>query len=345
MPRVIESPQNFTVIGENIHTTRIVLLKGKHVTTLEDGTEAVTFKGESREDRYLFIPESFKTTQPYQQGHVKHFMIAVNKGISDNPSEQAEGEAYIRFEVRRQAAAGARYLDLNVDEVSYKLEVQKRAMQWLVKTVQQVSPVPLSVDSSNPDIIEAGLTEYDGGAGRPMINSVALERLETLDLVKEFNGKVIVTAAGAEGMPNDAEERAENVGQLMEAVQTHNIPLSDVFIDGLVFPISVDPQYGLHYLDAVRLLRKTLGNEVHITGGLSNVSFGLPKRKLVNQTFTYLSLEAGIDSGIVDPTQSSMEEIFNLNPKNERVRLALQMLLSEDEFCVNYIQAFREGRL
>ena len=345
MPRVIESPQDFTIIGENIHATRIVLLKGKRVTTLKNGTEVVTFKGESGEDRCLSIPENFKTTQPYQQGHVKHFMIAVNKGISDNPAEQAEGEAYIGFEVRRQAAAGAHYLDLNVDEVSYQLEVQKRAMQWLVSTVQQISPVPPSVDSSNPDIIEAGLAEYDGGAGRPMVNSVALERLETLDLVKEFNGKVIVTAAGAEGMPNDAEERAENVGQLMEAVQAHDIPLSDVFIDGLVFPISVDPQYGLHYLDAVRSLRETLGNEVHIAGGLSNVSFGLPKRKLVNQTFTYLSLEAGIDSGIVDPIQSSMEEIFNLDPENEQVRLAREMLLGEDEFCVNYIQAFREGRL
>ena len=131
----------------------------------------------------------------------------------------------------------------------------------------------------------------------------------------------------------------------MESVQTYDISLSDVFIDGLVFPISVDPQFGLHYLDAVRSLRETLGNEVHITGGLSNVSFGLPKRKLANQAFTYLSLEAGIDSGIVDPIQSSLEEIFNLDPENEKVRLALEMLLGKDEFCTNYILAFREGRL
>ena len=345
MPRAIESPGQFTIIAENIHATRIVLRNGRRTKTLEDGTEAVTFRGESGEERLLTVPESFKSTQPYEQGQIKHFMIAMSKGIGDDPDERAEGADYIAYEARRQIAAGAHFLDLNVDELSYRLDVQKRAMAWLVKTTQEVSSVPPSIDSSNPEIIEAGLAEYDGRAGRPMINSVALERLETLDLVKSHDAKVIVTASGAEGMPSDDTERVENVQEVMRAVEAANIPLDDVYIDCLVFPISVASQYGNDYLNAVSEIRAFYGSQVHITGGLSNVSFGLPRRKLVNDTFIYLGLEAGIDCGIIDPIQSDIEAVFDLNVGSEGVRLAREMLLGEDDFCVNYIQAYREKRL
>ena len=163
---MIGSDQDFVIIGENIHATRIVLLKGIRVTNLEDGTEAVIFRGESGEQRFMPVPESYKRTQPYEQGQVKHYMIAVQKGLSEDPEEQAQGRAYVHYGVRRQVDAGADFLDLNVDEVSYKVDVQKRAMEWLVEAVQEVSPVPPSVDSSNADIIAAGLARYDG-PGRP----------------------------------------------------------------------------------------------------------------------------------------------------------------------------------
>ena len=345
MPRIVDSAQDFLIIGENIHATRVVLLKGIRVTTLEDGTEAVIFQGESGEQLSMPIPESYKQTQPYQQGHVKHYMIAVNKGLSEDPEERAQGRAYVHYGVRRQVNAGARFLDLNVDEVSYQIEVQKQAMEWLVRTVQEVSSLPPSVDSSNAEIIAAGLAQYDGRAGRPMLNSLALERPETLDLVEQHNARIIVTAAGAEGMPADAAERVANVRQLMDLVEAQGIPLDDVYIDGLVFPISVAADFGRHYLDAVTELRELYGPEVHITGGLSNVSFGLPQRKLVNLAFIHLGLEAGIDSGIVDPVQCNIQAILDLDIESEPIRLAREVLLGEDEFCVNYLQAWRAGRL
>ena len=345
MPRAIESPEQFVIIAENIHATRIVLRNGRRMTTLEDGTEAVTYKGESGEDRYLSVPESFKSTQPYEQGQIKHFMIAMSKGIGDDPEEQAEGADYVNQEVRRQTEAGAHFLDLNVDELSYRLEVQKQAMAWLVKTAEAVSPVPLSIDSSNPEIIAAGLAEYEGRVGSPMVNSVALERLETLDLVKSHDAKVIVTASGADGMPDDDEERVTNIREVMSAAESAGVPLGDIYIDCLVFPISVAAQYGTDYLNAVSEVRNLYGSEVHITGGLSNVSFGLPRRKLVNDTFIHLGLEAGIDCGIIDPIQSKIEDVFDLNVDSEGVRLAREMLLGQDDFCVNYIQAWREKRL
>ena len=345
MSRVINSPDDFTIIGENIHATRVVLRNGRRALTLDDGTEAVPFEDESGEQRLLTVPDSFKETQAYQQGQIKHFMIAMHKGIGDDPDERAEGVAYVHCEARRQVAAGAHFLDLNVDEISYQIEIQKRAMAWVVRTVQEVSPVPLSVDSSSPDIIAAGLAEHDGRAGRPMVNSVALERLETLDLVKQYDARVIVTAAGQDGMPQDDEERVANVGAVMDAVQSAGIPMTDVYIDCIVFPISVSGDYGPHYLDAVAAVRETYGPEVHITGGLSNVSFGLPKRKLINDTFIHLGIEAGIDAGIMDPIQSKISEVVNLDSDSERVGLARDMLLGRDDFCMNYIQAFRDGKL
>ena len=342
---MINRPEDFTIIGENIHATRVLLRNGKRATTLEDGTEAVAFTGEEDQTRYLHVPESFKKTQAYEQGQLKHFMIAILKGLDEDPEERAQGRDYIHFEIRRQCEAGAHFLDLNVDEVSYDLEIQKPAMAWLVRTVQEASPIPPSIDSSNPDIIAAGLEVYDGRLGRPMINSVALERLETLELVKSHNARVIVTAAGSDGMPEDDAERVTNVNAVMEAVRSHDLPLSDVTIDCLVFPISVAGEYGLHFLDAVKEVRKTYGSEVHVTGGLSNVSFGLPSRKLINDTFINLSIAAGIDTGIIDPVQSKIGAILDLDTDQEPVRLAQEMLLGRDDFCANYIQAWRTGRL
>ena len=146
-------------------------------------------------------------------------------------------------------------------------------------------------------------------------------------------------------MPADAAERVANVKQLMDLVEARGIPLDDVYIDGLVFPISVAADFGRHYLDAVTELRELYGPEVHITGGLSNVSFGLPQRKLVNLAFIHLALEAGIDSGIVDPVQCNIQAILDLDIESEPIRLAREVLLGEDEFCVNYLQAWRAGRL
>ncbi len=345
MPRVIDSPEQFTSIGENIHATRVVLRNGRRAKTLDDGTEVVPFKGDSGEDRLLTVPEWYKKTQPYELGQIKHFMIAVMKGIGDDPAEQEEGAAYIHQEVRRQVRAGADYLDLNVDEISPKLDIQFQGMRWLVATTQSVSPLPLSVDSSNAEIIAEGLAAYDASADRPMVNSVALERIETLDLVKDHDARVVVTAAGASGMPSDDDERVENVLQVMESVRSKGVALGDVFVDPLAFPISVDPAYGNHFFDAVRKLREAYGNEIHITGGLSNISFGLPRRKLINDTFIYLALEAGIDSGIIDPIQSKMGAVFDLDTDSEPVKLAIEMLSGRDDFCMNYIQAFRDGKL
>ncbi|MCH7735309.1 MAG: dihydropteroate synthase, partial [Chloroflexi bacterium] len=313
--------------------------------TLDDGTEAVTWKDGSGEERLLIIPEHFKESQAYGQNQHKHFMIAIWKGVHGDADESADGAAFVQREAVRQAEAGASFLDLNVDEVSPNVDEQTRSMRWLVETVQQVATVPLSIDSSLPAIIEEGLAAYDGSAGRPMLNSVALERIDTLDLVTKHNAHVVITAAGRDGMPDNADERVENVSEVLEAALSAGIPPGDIHIDGLVFPIAVDGRYGMDYLNAITKLRDKFGADVHIGGGLSNVSFGIPNRRLVNDVFLHMAIEHGADSGIIDPITTKVARSLDLDTDSEPVQLALDMLHGNDDYCMNYIAAHRDGRL
>ncbi len=345
MASVISGPDEFTVIGENIHATRVVLRNGRRAVTLDDGTEAVNWTDGDGEDRLLIIPEHFKESQAYAQNQHKHFMIAIWKGLHGDADESAEGTAYVQREAIRQAEAGADFLDLNVDEVSPRVDEQIASMRWLVGAVEAVATVPVSVDSSLPAIIEEGLAAYGGGPGRPMLNSVALERIDTLELVSEHNAHVVVTAAGRDGMPDNAEERVENVSEVIEAALSAGIPASDLHVDGLVFPIAVDGRYGMDYLNAVTQIREKFGADIHLGGGLSNVSFGIPNRRLVNDVFLRMAIEHGADSGIIDPITTSVARSQELDMESERVQLALDMLSGNDEYCMNYITAHREGRL
>jgi cobalamin-dependent methionine synthase I len=333
----------FTVVGENIHTTRAVSKKSPRFSVLDDGTEGIRFRDAAGNTRYLTVPESYRAAQAYQQGQIKHIMIAVQKGLSDDSAAQEEGTAYIHSEARRQIEAGAHFLDLNVDETSSVLDVQLAAMQWLVQTVQAVSPISLSIDSSKTVILREGLKAYDRRAGRPMLNSAALERLDTLDLAREYDADVIAGASGVGTIPKDTAERVANVKQLLQ--HAGGIPQDHIHVDPLVTPISVDSAYGRHYLDAVRAVREIYGSAIHITGGLSNVSFGMPNRKLVNEAFIVLAVEAGIDGAIIDPVQSKLADVLAQDRTAEPFMLARAMLEGEDEYCVAYLKAFRAGKL
>jgi 5-methyltetrahydrofolate--homocysteine methyltransferase len=335
----------FCVIGENIHTTRSVLRAGKLVTTAPSGEEAVRYTTAQGETRYLPIPEEFKSRQDYQEGRVKHVMVAIHAAMFGAGEAAAEGLRYLQAMVEKQVKAGADYLDLNVDEFSWNLEEQKAAMNWLVRAVEPLAPVPLSIDSSNQEILAAGIQACAGRAGKPMLNSASRERIEALDVAARHGLPVVVTASGGTGMPQNAEERIANASFIVEAALAKDIPLERLFVDTLVFPISVDSQSVLHCLDAFRHLRALYGERVHLTGGLSNVSFGMPCRKLINEVFLNLAVEAGADSGIVDPVTSDLNRVFLTDTNAPPYRLALAMLMGDDPGCTNFLEAYREGEL
>ncbi|MBH75403.1 MAG: hypothetical protein CL896_06405 [Dehalococcoidia bacterium] len=268
-------------------------------------------------------------------------MLAIESGMSGSE----EAVSFLQSEILAQELKGVHFLDLNIDEISYKQPTQIAAMEWLVDLYQEIASTPPSIDSSSTDIIQAGLNKYNGVLGRPLINSAALERVDTLDLVREHNAQVVVTAAGREGMPSNSAERVQNAKAMIEEALKRNIELSDIFVDLLVFPISVDSTFGTDYLNAVADLRQEFGQEIHIIGGLSNISFGLPKRKLINAVFTKLAIQNGADGGIIDPVQTSIEEILALDLNDPSAAIAADMLMGHDEFCVRYLQAFRSNKL
>ena len=343
----MKSP-TFSVIGENIHTTRVLMRKGRRGVLDPQGEESIKYRGRDGIDQYMSIPDDFKRTKVYEEGRVKHFMIAVTKGMSDDPLEQKQGESYIAAEIDRQERLGSHFLDLNIDEISHHIEIQKKALRWLIGFYGSISKLPPSVDSSSSELIKVGLEEYERigrPQGDPMINSASLERVEVLDLASRHKGHVIVTSAGNDSMPSDEKGRVENAAEMVDLCRDRNISFDRVHVDPLLFPISVDQTFGNHYLDAVKLMRKEFGDQIRITGGLSNVSFGLPSRRLINDTFIRLAIDAGVDSGILNPVESNWGRVMGLDMESERVKLAMDMLLGHDEFCMNFIGAFREGRL
>ena len=153
--------KDFIIVGENIHTTRVVLRNGKRVATIAAGAEAVVYTCSEGTTRHLVIPEEIKRSQDYEEGRVKHVKIAVNAAMSGREPEASEGLEYLRSLVRRQERTGADFLDLNVDEISLRPAEQKNAMQWLVRTVQGMTSLPVSIDSSNIEIIQKGMEACD----------------------------------------------------------------------------------------------------------------------------------------------------------------------------------------
>ena len=335
----------FIIIGENIHTTRVVLRKGNLVTERPNGDEAVRYLDRSKKRHYMVIPEKIKQTQDYQEGRVKHVTVAIQLAMSGQGSKANEGMEYLYSLAQRQINAGADFLDLNVDEISLKPEEQKEAMRWIVQTIQPISSIPLSIDSSSIDTLRIGLETCSNHQGRALLNSASLERLEALDLAKQHDTEVIVTAAGETGMPQNAEERVANASQIVETALAKGISIQDVYIDPLVLPISVDAEFGNHFFDAIRLLRQRYGSKIHITGGFSNVSFGLPCRRLINDVFIDLAVDAGVDSGIIDPITSKIQNVLNINRNSRPYQLTKDMLLGGDLYCKNFLSAYRKGEL
>jgi 5-methyltetrahydrofolate--homocysteine methyltransferase len=178
-----------------------------------------------------------------------------------------------------------------------------------------------------------------------MLNSVALERLDALDLATKHDAVVVVTAAKEDGMPSNEHERLENVGRIIESALAKGISRDDLYVDPLYFPISVSGEYGPHGLNAISLIRDEFGEDIHISGGMSNVSFGLPRRKLVNEVFLRLAIDHGADSGIVDPVQTSIADVLELDMDSRPVKITTDMLMGQDDFCMNYLTAFRAGDL
>ena len=335
---------DFIAVGENIHCTRIYKVGGKFCGQREDGSPAI-FYGQGRAERALSVPVCFTQNADWTAGKVKHCQVAIWQGVNGDAAGQAAGRAYLEYLASSQEAAGATYLDINVDEYSTDVEERVRLMEWAVDVVQGAASIPASIDSSNIDILAAGLRACDRQRGRPMVNSVSLERADAIDTAATHNAVVIASAAGEKGLPSTQEERMGNIDRVIGKLRESGLAAADIHIDPLVFPISTDGRNGVNFLETVAAVRAQYGPEIHIVAGLSNISFGMPSRKLINQVFAWLSVEAGADGGIVDPEQINGAILRELDPECEPFRLARALLTGEDDFGMEFISASRSGRV
>ncbi|MDD4872864.1 MAG: dihydropteroate synthase [Kiritimatiellae bacterium] len=330
----------FIIIGENIHCTRILKVGGKSVRETGNGKYAVTYKAGS-EIRELPIPDVFMKKADWENGKVKHCAVAVWQGNYGDSAGKIAGADYIQNLASLQTAAGASYLDINVDEFSTDLQEKKKMIKWTVETVQKAVKVPVSIDSSNTEILRAGLEACDKSRGKPMVNSVSLERVDAIETAAKLNAVVIASAAGEKGLPSSNEERMKNIDAVIPKLTAVGLKKQDIHVDPLVFPISTDSNNGKNFLATVSNVRGKYGPEIHIVAGLSNVSFGMPNRKLINQVFSWLAVEAGADGGIVDPMQINAEILTAMDTNSKQFQLAKALLTGEDEFGMNFITAFR----
>ena len=334
----------FIIVGENIHCTRIRLTGGKFVEAISGGGQALTFR-DGGEKCYLPIPTDIVEGEEWANGKVRHVAVAIRQGMRGNEAESAAGRAYLQAMAREQEAAGAHFLDINIDEYSHDQAEKLAVIAWIAELVQEASTLPLSIDSSNAEILEAGLKACNSARGKPLVNSVSLERANFVPVAARAGAKVIAGATGASSMPASVKDRMDNFSALMESLKDNGFIHDDIYLDPLVLPVSVDGTNGLKVIDTICACRKTWGDEIHFAPGLSNVSYGLPKRLLINQVFAYLCHTHGCDGGIVDPAQINDKVLAGIDTGSAAYKLASDLLCGLDEYGMEFINAAREGNI
>jgi cobalamin-dependent methionine synthase I len=238
---------------------------------------------------------------------------------------------FIQDLAKKQAAAGANWIDVNTGAFPTD-EVEK--LLWLISVIRQVTDAPLSVDSPRPSAVEAGLEK----AGKePFLNSISAEsdRYKTLiPFVKKYNTRVVALSLDDGGMTDDMSKVWAVADGLIKRLEDDGVPPDYIFVDPLIRPVSTNGEYGMGALQVVEKIT-TMHPLVHKTCGLSNISYGLPKRKLVNQVFVAMAIAKGMDSAIIDP----------LDPRMMATIYTAEALSGKDQFCMGYITAEREGKL
>lgn len=239
-------------------------------------------------------------------------------------------EAFIKDLAQKQVDAGANYIDVNCGTMIFN---EEETMAWLVETVQEQVKAPLCIDSPNPKALEVGLSlcKY----GQPMVNSISdeSERFQAvLPIVLKYKAKVVALCMDDTGMPSTADDRMKVVRNLHEKLSEAGVPDDDMYFDPLIKPVSSIETAGIEVLETIKRIRNGYP-DVHFMCGLSNVSYGLPNRKILNKLFVVQTMTLGMDGYVLDPTDKGMMGAI----------FASTVLLGQDEYCANYLSAHRNG--
>jgi 5-methyltetrahydrofolate--homocysteine methyltransferase len=239
---------------------------------------------------------------------------------------QAGDLSQLEIDVAEQVAGGADMLDVNVGD---PLADEVALMSAAVKLAQELTDLPLCIDSSVIEALEAGLAAYDGKA---LVNSVTGEdeRLEQILPIVARHGAAVIGLANDDEIPMEPERRLEVARKIVSVAGDHGIPPEDIVIDPLAMPVGAEPRAVTLFLETVRLIRDDLG--VNMTCGASNTSFGLPGRHTLGAAFLAVAQSHGLTSAIMDAR----------NPQCVEAVRATDFLLGRDEWGARWIANHRQ---
>lgn len=230
-----------------------------------------------------------------------------------------------------QVEAGAHVIDVNAGAF---LKEEAEILPWLVKIVQEVVDVTLCIDSPSVMALQAALPF---AKNRAIVNSISAEKSryeDIIPLIKETNSAVIALLMDDQGIPAAADKRVKLAHQLVDSLVQDGIERDQIYLDVMIQPIGTESTSGKVALEVVQCINRELSG-VHITSGLSNVSFGLPKRRLLNQAYAVALTACGMDTLFIDP----------LDEKLMALLYGMNALMGNDEYCCGFLAAFRAGKL
>jgi 5-methyltetrahydrofolate corrinoid/iron sulfur protein methyltransferase len=266
-------------------------------------------------------------------------MLLMGESINGTRKQVADAIAardaeFVKGLALEQVNAGAGLLDVN-GGVAGGNEVED--LLWLIDVVMGVTDMQLMVDSANPEVLDAGVKAIVGEGGKvPFINSISGEQSRidaVLPLIEKHGCPVVGLCLSDEGIPPTAEDRFSVAQRLFELCTGAGLKAEDLWIDPLVMAVSADSNAGVVTMRTLKLVKDRL--PVRTTGGLSNVSFGLPNRPLLNRTFVAMCIGIGIDGAVLDVRNKEMMAMVK----------AAEALRAEDQFCGRYLKAHRAGLL
>jgi 5-methyltetrahydrofolate--homocysteine methyltransferase len=244
---------------------------------------------------------------------------------------EKKDESLVIKEAADQFAAGADIIDINAGAHPDREEGD---MAWMIDLVQGVVDSRISIDSSSSRVILKNIHKL---TKTPMINSVSLESKKLAEMkpaLTEREADIVALCMDDSGLPKTADQAYGNAERMVQTLEGIGISREHIFLDPLVQTISADHTKGTMVLETIGRIRAEIPG-VHIICGLSNISYGMPERFLINRTFLTLAVGAGLDAAIIDP----------LDKKLTTAAAVSEMLLGKDPYCRNYLTQFRKNNI
>ncbi|NWG03297.1 MAG: dihydropteroate synthase [Syntrophaceae bacterium] len=242
-------------------------------------------------------------------------------------------ETVLRELARIQHECGAQVLDVNAGVASGN---EEEDLPWLVETIQKEISIPLMLDSANPEALKAALRVYNISQP-PILNSISGEEEKwnkLFPVIFEKKYKTVVLLMDDQGIPKRIEERLLIAKRLYQRLINAGLPPDHIYFDILVLSVAVEPDAALITLETIKAIRSNFPDS-HIICGVSNVSMGLPGRRLINKTFLTMAIYAGLDTLLVDVRDHTLlSSIY-----------ASKVLVNQDPYCLDYIQAYRAQKI